>query len=279
MNTSIPQNIPEYLEHRLGALAEACRLALALDPEGRLKLAVNAELTDADGKRWRVIRFRNDDLALRRRLSKEERCLIWAQPPLTSPDAAIDLSYLPDVVGRLADEQVIDASLLGVLKALMPNEVFPQATPTYAAYFADRLPDLVREHKELREHTRFRPPLSDEHVQALALCCRHPELKAGDLLFRETDLPSALRRYLWLLTEAQWTDDEAVLLRHLARQSPLDEGPKARLAAWLEPGVADALRMVYLRWVAHVAGLSENVAGQIQSTGLCGGDPRALERE
>lgn len=280
MANSIPQNIGQYLEQRLGELDKASGLALALDPERRLKLAVNSEFIDASGKRWRMVRYRNDDLTLRRNLMSDSPQLIWAQPPITPADAMIDLSYLPDLVTRLANEQVIDLSLHGVLQTLVPEETFPKpSVDKYAAYFADRLPDLIGELKELRAHSRFKPPLSREHIQALALCCSHPNLQAGNLLFSETDLQSALVHYLFLIIESKLAEDEANLLRELARQSPLSANELKRLEVWLQPDPEDLLRTIYLRWIAHVTGLAENVQGQVFSTGLCECDPRELERE
>lgn len=263
-----------YLEQRLARLPPQARLAFVLDPPGLLDLG---EAVEVEGRRWTVFRYDGNDLAFRKAYGHhgpDGRHLIWVTRPagrFSAIHTTLDLSYLTDVVRRA--DAILDLSLLGVLKALKPRETWP---PEPVAHFepllAAHLGTVLAAHADLRRALGPGVPLDTHCLRALVLHALHPAIPVSDLTFRVPDPPQVLTRYLRLLVQGEWDEEELALLREQARLAP---GPPAEeLASWFEAPAEGLVRYLYLRRLLARRRIA-NIAAVTRA--LLPFDPRPLE--
>ena len=262
----------EYFERQLARQPAQAQRVLVLDPPGLLGLG---ETVEVEGRRWLVFRYDGNDLAFRKvygRYGPDTPHLIWVtRPPSWVSPQVIDLSYLNDVVRRA--DAVLDLSLSGVLKALRPRETWPQEAITrFEPLLADHLGAVLAAHADLRRALGPNTPLDTHALSALVLHARHPKIPVGDLVFRSIEPHQALTRYLRMLIQEEWDEEELAMLQEQVRQAlwPSVE----TLSPWLEAPPSGLVRYLYLRRllsrhrVAHIAAVTR---------GLLPFDPRPLE--
>jgi len=275
-----PATLYEHFERLIAHLPPQARLALVLDPPGLLGLG---ETVEVEGRRWTLFRYNGNDLAFRKaygHYGPDGPHLVWVtRPPthlITRPSdypttRPLDLSFLTDVVRRA--DAILDLSLQGVLEALKPRETWPpEAVARFELLLAAHLGAVLTAHADLRRTLGPGVPLDTHCLRALVLHALHPAIPVSDLMFREPDPRQVLTRYLRLLVQEEWDEEELALLREQARLAP---GPSAEeLTPWFEAPPAGLMFYLYLRCllarqrVANIAAITR---------GLLPFDPRPLE--
>jgi len=244
------ESLYDHFEQQIARLPPQARLALVLDPPGLLGLG---ETVDVAGRRWTIFRYDGNDLAFRKvfgRHGPDGPHLVWVTwPPTSQPSnypttKPLDLSYLTDVV-RHADN-ILDLSLLGVLKALKPRETWPPEPVTrFEPLLAAHLGTVLAAHTDLRRTLGPGAPLDTHCLRALVLHALHPAIPISDLAFRDPDPRQVLTRYLRLLVQEEWDEEGLALLQDQARLAP---GPAAEeLAPWFEAPPTGLALYLYLR--------------------------------
>ena len=199
--TTTWRTVDEFIRSRLGELGPGQRgLVFVLDPETALSWREDgdASLRDATDREWRVFSYRGNDMALRARLaavSPTQSTVIWVRPAPLQDATSIDLTTLADIVARA--DGFLDASLSGVLAAVLPGVALPSEISTWAPSARVDPRGFAR---ALRGVLAFRgKPVSRRHVLAAAVCQSSvhatPELAWLD----ESSLPNLIASYLHLL--------------------------------------------------------------------------------
>ncbi len=268
-----PSTLRGYLESRLAAIPPEARLVCILDPPGRLALEPSLQIR---GQSWPVLHYKGDDLAFRAAFVPGTRTVVWITLPLRRSqqgEGRLRLSSLADILARA--DAILDLTLEGALAALIPGEVWPhEALEDHGAIFASHLRELVGGHSALRRLLAPHAPLDATTIRALALHCLHPQLDAGEFLFRQDSARGVLEQYLRLAWSAPWTAEGLLLLQQQARLAPrVDVG---EIAPWLglsTQALASYLYLYRLLSSAHLPGVSN----QLSSLALLSFDPQPLE--
>src|SRR5512143_2801893 len=113
----LPATVHDFLMERLRRLPSAARLVVVFDPGTRLSLETPLTL---DGVAWNIVVYDGNDLAFRRAYNLSGYTLVLVTNAPLRPGGQLDVSSLADV-WRSADD-LIDASLAGILQALVPAE-------------------------------------------------------------------------------------------------------------------------------------------------------------
>ncbi|MFW6116592.1 MAG: PglZ domain-containing protein, partial [bacterium] len=173
------------------------------------------------------------------------RHIVWITPSpfrRTQPDI-LDLSFLADVLRRA--DRILDLSLTGLLRALLPGEVFPdRGLQAYGSILSDNLEALLAGHHELRLRIDPSRPLDIHHVRALALHCLRPDIPMPELLFAETNTSDVLKHYLRLVWSGDTASQALALLQEHATQSPVI--PVKDLQAWFHAPPDELALLVYV---------------------------------
>jgi len=235
----------DYFEQRLARLPPQARLVLVLDPPGLLRLG---ETVEVEGRSWTVFRYDGNDLAFRKAYGHhgpDGPHLVWTtRPPDYLTTRPLDLSFLTDVVRRA--DNILDLSLLGVLKTFKPRETWPpEAAARFEPLLAAHLGTVLAAHTDLRRTLGPDAPLDTHCLRALVLHALHPAIPISDLTFRDSDPRQVLTRYLRLLVQEEWDEEGLALLQDQARLAP---GPPAEeLAPWFEASPTGLVLYLYLR--------------------------------
>jgi hypothetical protein len=276
LETDPPQNLTDYLHSWLVDRHANTRLAFVFDPMVRLALG---NTLAAGGRTWQVVRYDGNDLALRaawrQAESRGSRRLIWVtnQDGASSPPQPLALSSLSDLLAK-ADDWV-DMSMVGILDALIPNEVWPAAiVEEHGGLLSANLPALVTGYKKLRLLIGPRTALDAASIRILALHCSQPAIPVDDLLFHRDDAGTLLRHYIRLAWYTGWDAPSRELLRNHVRLSTV--APLGDVQPWLDTPIDELARYLYVRRF-----LSRNhvpqIANQIRGLGVLGFDPEPLE--
>lgn len=267
MSAKLPSNIQEFFEEQMAALSPACACALVLDPQVFLDLG--QEYVDPNGRRWRVYRYREDDLTFRVEYAAKPDDpnfphIIWVSYPAVRRRETIQLSHIADIIDAVDD--VIDVSLAGALGLLAPSETWQlEALATYSSVIAPNLATFVQNHSSLRRLVGKDAALGAHHVSLLALTCLQPSIDVSDLLFEETDLEELLQNYVRLLWLYDWQDDGIAALRAVVREgSRLD---LSSLSGWLAEDREELAKLAYL-WNALDRFQVPNPLNQLRGLGL-----------
>jgi hypothetical protein len=274
--TDLPQNLMDYLHGWLVALHANARLVFVFDPATRLGLGSTLA---AGGRTWQVVRYDGNDLALwaawRQTESRGSRRLIWGtnRDGMPNPTQPLALSSLSDLFAK-ADNWV-DMSMVGILDALIPNEVWPAAiVEEHGELLSANLPALVTGYKKLRLLIGPRTALDAASIRILALHCSQPAIPVDDLLFHRDDAGTLLRHYIRLAWYTGWDAPSRELLRNHVRLSTV--APLGDVQPWLDTPIDELARYLYVRRF-----LSRNhvpqIANQIRGLGVLGFDPEPLE--
>jgi len=271
----LPRTPEEYFHQKLRGLPAGARLVVALDPEEYLVL--KDELTDPTGLTWRVYPYQRNDLAFRsvyplRPGEREFPHIVWVTRDPESSDDKIDLNYIPDILGRAED--IVDLSLAGILKHLIPQETWRRDTlASFSSIIAADLSRFVAAYRELRYHIGRDLPLNVQHLRALALVCSEPQADLRELLFEETGPGELLKHYLRLIWSHSWTEHTEPLVKELVRGARADAKPAE---PWLTPAAAELALYAYLRQLLHRYQV-HNPVNQLRGLQLLSFDPDALE--
>lgn len=267
MSANLPSSMQEFFEEQMAALSPACACILVLDPQVFLDLG--QKYVDANGRQWRVYRYREDDLTFRVEYAAKAddpnfRHIIWVNYPAMRKRERIQLSYIADIIDAVDD--VIDVSLAGALGLLAPRETWQlEALATYSSVIAPNLARFVQNHSSLRRLVGKDVALGAHHVSLLALTCLQPSIDVSDLLFEETHLEELLQHYVRLLWLYDWQEDGIAALRMVVREgSRLD---LSSLSGWLAEDREELAKITYL-WNALDRFQVPNPLNQLRGLGL-----------
>jgi len=271
-----PSNLYEYLIERLDRLPAAARLVLVLDPGGKLNLSDEVASTQANvsGNTWKVLRYDGNDLAFRRQFDFAQATLVWVTGSRVPTDPVkIDLTSLVDIARR-ADE-ILDASLLGCLQTIFPNETWP-ADPIqeYADVIRSHLGGFAQSYQNMKPHLGERAALGAHSIQALVLACLQPGIQPIDFLFRVDSPVALLKKYITFAWTLNWDNAGLHLLQKQARDASLL--PLGNLADWFEVETHGLAQLIYFYRSLSSARVP-NIINQIRGLGLLGFDPEPLE--
>lgn len=272
-----------YFENWVGQVRSSDRLLVVFDPEVYLDLGDELHLAS---QVWRVYRYAENDLSFRAAYSSRPadpnfRHIVWVTPsPLRrARRSTLDLSFMADVLRRA--DQILDLSLAGLLRGLVPGEVFPeQGLQAYGHILSTNLETLLVGYHDVRQEIGRRQPLDIHHVRALALHCLQPEISVSDFLFSHSDARSVLRHYLRLIWSGQFADETLALLREHAIASCQSVGgrPIEHLHLWFEASPSELALLVYTYRALQRFGVS-NPVNQLRGLGLLTTDPSPLVPE
>ncbi len=271
-----PTNLYEYLIERLDRLPAAARLILVLDPGGKLCLSdeVASTQANASGHAWKVLRYDGNDLAFRRQYDPTHATLVWVTGPRIPTDPIqIDLTSLVDIVRRADD--ILDASILGCLQTLLPNETWPaEPIAEFADLIGSHLGSFVQSYLNLKPHLDVGAALSTHSIRTLVLACLQPGIPPVEFLFRVDSPVALLKKYVTLAWTLDWDEAGLQLLRKQAREASLL--PLGNLAAWFEVEIHGLARLIYFYRSLSSARVP-NTINQIRGLGLLNFDPEPLE--
>lgn len=269
-------NLFEYLVERLNQLPAAARLLLVLDPEGKLDLMEKANEAHLPTSRhnWKILRYDGNDLAFRSQFDFTQQVLVWVTgSKLPAEPSQIDLTSLVDIVRR-ADE-VVDASLLGVLSARNPNETWPSdPINEYADIIGLNLGYFFLAFSNLKPHLGRGTALGEHSIQALVLSCLQSDVQPNEFLFRVDSPVTLLKKYVELAWSLEWDEAGLQLLQKQAREASLL--PLGGLADWFEVNLQGLAQLIYF-YRALSLGRISNIINQIRGLGLLDFDPEPLE--
>lgn len=276
MNAVVVKEPRDYLEAVMGKTRKGDRLVVILDPERYLDLEDELAL---GGRAWQVFHYAGNDLAFRAiyghgPTDPNLRHVVWVTPApyRREPAATLNLSFIPDVLRRA--DRIVDLSLEGLLRALIPGEVFPRAAlQEHRAILCGHLDTLVSGHAELRVRLGEKQALDTHHVRALALHCQQPDILIPELLFIETSARELLIHYLRLVWSGRGPERALPLLQEHAAQSP--PLSYADLQPWFQSPPEELALLVYLYRVLRGYRVA-NPLNQLRGLGLLAMDPAPL---
>jgi hypothetical protein len=121
----------EVFEHWLEQQPDTARVVLACDTDRLLaesKALDNPDVTDPQGRSWRLVVFRGDDvrfrLAFRKAAASGDRIAIVILGP-GDPDQRVDVSTIGDLLAKHEGHEVLDLSLARYLSRFCPQINFP----------------------------------------------------------------------------------------------------------------------------------------------------------
>jgi hypothetical protein len=271
-----PTNQYEYLIERLDQLPAAARLILVLDPGGKLKLSDEVTSTSGNdsGRSWRVQRYEGNDLVFRCQYDSHFPTLVWITGPrVQTGTVQIDLTSLVDIVRRADD--ILDASLLGILQSLFPHETWPIEPITFFEdEISEHLGSFVQAYQSIKPHLDHGAALSNHSIQALVLACSQPRSQAVEFLFRVDSPIALLKKYITLAWSFDWDESGFHLLQKQAREASLL--PLGGLASWFEVEIHGLAQLIYFYRSFSLARIP-NIVNQIRGLGLLPFDPESLE--
>jgi hypothetical protein len=271
-----PINLYEYLIERLDQLPAASRLILILDPGGILNLSdeVASAQANSSSHAWKVIRYDGNDLAFRREFDPALATLVWVTGPrVSSEKIQIDLTSLTDIIRRA--DNILDASLLGSLQTLLPNETWPiEPIAKYADVIGEHLSDFIHSYQNLKPYLDAGAALSLHSIRALVLACLQPSVQPFEFLFRVDSPVVLLKKYVTLAWSLDWDEAGLHLLQKQAREASLL--PLGGLASWFDVEIHGLAQLIYFYRSLSSARVP-NTINQIRGLGLLNFDPDSLE--
>lgn len=267
MAGNLPSNLQQFFEDQVAALPPASTCVLVIDPEAFLDLG--HEYVDFGGRKWRVYRYRADDLRFRVEYAAKPddpnfAHIIWAGYPPVRKGHTINLSYIPDIVDSA--DGVIDVSVPGALRVLAPRETWQSDTlALHSATIAANLATFLQSHRSLRKLLGKGTALGAHHIALLTLTCLQTSLDVVDLLFEQTAPEELLKKYLQLLWLHDWQDEGLATLRTVVREgSRLD---LSSLSTWLDGDPRELAKLTYL-WSVLKRFEVPNPLNQLRGLGL-----------
>jgi hypothetical protein len=248
----IPSDKREYLSSVLAQhIPPGAKLAFCCDPEGDFDEIET--VADSRGRIFRVLTYREDDLAFRLRLHKlkatrwsaKRPILIRAAMPEFAPrDHRINLSPVADVIA-MVEGQAIDLRTDAVVTHYTEPVVWPDSLQGFAKRIGGNLPAFVNGYWRMRETISVNRPLARHHIAAALLLASYPNLRYQDM-----DIPTAytaevVARALALSVRFGFSDEDRQLLQDVLRATSY-QGDPCELDPWFALPVDEAARLVVL---------------------------------
>jgi len=190
---AVAANKREHLAACLGqCVPKGAKVALCVDPEGDLD--GEGTIADPSGRAFRVVTYREDDLAFRLRLRELEGggvsasfpvLVRIARPELVDPDHRIDVSPILDVLARV-EGTPIDLRTDAVVTHHTEPVVWPAELQLNAHRISADLRSFVGGYHRLRSAIGKGRPLARYHIAAAIVLGAHSGIE-----YSELDLPTA----------------------------------------------------------------------------------------
>jgi hypothetical protein len=261
-----------HLAHRLHeAVPQGAKMALCFDPEGDLD---NLEhVVDGAGRLWRILTYREDDLAFRL-IIRELEAQGWnADSPVlirvTMPEFVplthqMNLSYLSDVLMRVEGEP-IDLRTDAVINFHTEPAVWPENLQDHAVRISRDLVGFLDGYRRMRRTIGNRP-LGRHHVAAVLLLAKYRELNYQDLELPHAYPAEMIARFLTLAAEHQLdADDERLLWDVLTVTSHLSDLDHVK--PWMAFPTGESLTLLALTDLLDSCGV-QNAALSLSGLGL-----------
>lgn len=268
------QTTVDYFENTMKGLPPATSFVLVLDPDDFLNL--NQEYADlVNNKTWVVLKYNGNDFALRKGYStlkdKDQSLIIWVTKPPTNEQEKIDLSYVYDIVEKA--EKVIDLSLQTILHELIHGVEWPEELYSYSKEIGGQLSGFYALYNELRKELPPKAPLNANHVRAILVALRNPQISLSKLILGSTSTQEALCKYIMILLEVEMSENDRTLLRETIENSLL--GDFSEISYWFKLEREELAMFFYLLDMAKRYGIP-NPINQLRGMGLLSFDPESL---
>ena len=267
------QSLLDVLDHRLAAMPEATRLAIALDPRRMIEAA--SPYRDRDGRDWQVFYYDRNDLDLRSRLPKlrdmDQRLLVIVHGREAGPSSwNVDLSYIPDLVEEATG--IIDCSPAGALAGLI-SETLPDCLfdEPLLSLWSHQIDDFIQNQKKFRKSTGEGKAMNRFDAMAVALATSNPELSIDILANLPTDPIDKIITYLHLAIETEMMEREMTVLTEMMRGN----SPGKSIQAWTGIEKTDLLKFVYLGMAADRFALPKGTEA-LRNLGFLAFNPDAM---
>ena len=267
------QSFLDVLDHRLAAMPEATRLAIALDP--RRMIEAESPYRDREGRDWQVLYYDRNDFDLHASLPKirksDQRLLIIVQGSETSSMTwTVDLSYIPDLVEEATG--IIDCSpegaIAGLITETLPDSLFEEPL---LSLWSHQIDDFIQNQKKFRKSTGVGKAMNRFDAMAVVLATSNTELGLDVLANLPTDPIDRIIDYLHLAVETEMTDVESAVLTELIRGS----SPGKIIQAWTGVEKTDLLKFVYLGMAADRFALPKGTE-VLRNLGFLAFNPEAM---
>jgi hypothetical protein len=268
------QTTVDYFENTMKGLPPATSFVLVLDPEGFLDL--DQEYADlVNNKTWMVLKYNGNDFTLRRRYSaikdKDRPLIIWVTNPSTNEQEKIDLSYIYDIVEKT--EKVIDLSLQAILHELIHGVEWPEELYAYSKEIGLQLSSFYTLYHELRKELPLKAPLNANHVKAILVALRNPQISLSKLILGSTSTQESLSKYIMILLDVEISEKDRTLLREIIENNLL--GDFSEISSWFKLEREELAMFFYLLDMAKRYGIP-NPINQLRGMGLLSFDPETL---
>ncbi len=209
----------------LASRPDHARMAVAIDGDRLLAdtgVFAKDTITDGDGRGWRLVVFRGDDLGFRlafRQARTSDRVLV-ALVRGTAANRKIDVSHLADILAANEGGPPLDLSVPAVFRRLCPKINFPLAE---LRRFKDALLERVDAVPKAAEKIIERWGRPDDwgrgQVAALVLFSRHPDWGLADIWPNETDSPAAVAHGLRVLLSVPAESADLPIIRQVLQEA------------------------------------------------------------
>lgn len=209
----------------LAARPDHARMAVAVDGDrllAEMGLLAKETITDANGRAWRLVVFRGDDLTFRwtyRQARANDRVLVvLARGPV--PGRKIDVSHITDILAANEGGPPLDLSVPAVFRRLCPKINFPVPE---LRQFKDALLEQVDAVPKAAEKIVERWGRPDDwgrgQLAALVLLSRHPDWVLSEIWPNELDPASAVAHGLRVLLLAPAKSADLPIIRQMLRDA------------------------------------------------------------
>ena len=267
------RTITDYFESTINALPPANNFVLVLDPENFLDLG-EQYIDSTNDKAWEVLHYHGNDLTIRRKYASRKgnkAIILWVTPSLTADRELINLSYIYDIVEKA--EKTIDLSLRNVLDELIPGTKWPEELFNHSKEIGQELSRFHSLQNELRKELPHKAPLNANHVRALLIALRNPQISLSDLILTSTPTQEALTKYVRLIMNHELNHDDKIILEETVESNII--GDFSEISSWFEPERDELAVFFYLLDMAIRYNVS-NPTIQLKGAGLLSFDPETL---
>jgi len=271
--TKETQTINDHFEKTISGYPPATKFVLVLDPDGFLNL--DAEYVDVENdKIWRVLSYNGNDLKIRQEYlaqkAKDNDLLIWATTPSVQT-GRIDLSYIYDIVGKL--ERTIDLSLQNVLQEIIPQVEWPEALFKYSKEIGLNLKTFHRLYDVLRKELPQKAPLNENHVKALLIALRNPNVQLSELVLTSMPIQEGIIKYAKIVLTNELNEENRLILIETIGNNIV--GNSTEIAPWFKLDREELATLFYLLNVTSRYNIP-NPLVQLRGLGLITCDLEAL---
>lgn len=268
------QTVNDFFDSTMSALPLATSFVLVLDPESFLGL--DGKYVDlANNKTWRVMQYYGNDFTIRREYctgkDQNKPIILWVTKSPSPKQEKIDLSYIYDVVEKC--ERTVDLSLQAVLRQLMPGVEWPEQLFEHSKEIGQELSRFHSLYQTLRKELPAKAPLNVNHVKALLIALRNPQISLSELILGSIPIQEALPKYVRIILVSEFDEDERTMLREIIESNVI--GEFSEISPWFQFDKDELAVFFYLLTIAKRYNIANPIV-QLRGMGLLSFDPEIL---